>query len=102
MNRPPDIKAIITCNRDTPFYNGYRPAHLIKDDYLTSGEHKYYDIDKIECNESKLGYITFITPEAYPNCLWKGKRILIQEGSKTVGEAIITEIYNELLLYKDR
>lgn len=35
----------------------------------------------VECvipNTKIKGTITFITPEAYPNCLWVGKEIDIQ------------------------
>lgn len=79
------------------FFDGYRPAHLVQKDYLTSGTHKYYDVDVIEFGESALGSITFMTPEAYPHCLWEGKKITIQEGSKVVGYAIVVKIFNELL-----
>lgn len=101
--RNPDIEAIITTikteegGRKHPFFNGYRPDHLIKDDYLTCGFHNYYDKEFIPLGESQLGTITFITPEAYPNCLWEGKVINIQEGCRIVGYATVTKIFNELL-----
>lgn len=60
----PDIEAFITCQRNNTFFDGYRPAHLIKDDYLTTGIHKYYDRESVKIGESVLGAITFITPEA--------------------------------------
>lgn len=44
-----------------------------------------------------LGTITFITPEAYQNCLWEGKIINIHEGSKIVGYAKVIKIYNDTL-----
>ena len=94
-----DVEAIISCERNTPFYNGYRPSHLIKDDYLTTGVHHYYGKESLCFGESCLGSITFITPEAYPSCLWEGKKITIQEGSRIVGYAIITKIYNETLIF---
>ena len=95
--KEPDIEAIITCQRNTPFFDGYRPTHLIQEDYLTSGTHKYYDRDSVEFEESVLGVITFITPKAYPHCLWEGKKIIIQEGSKVVGYAVVVKIFNEFL-----
>ena len=95
--REPDIEAIITCERDTPFHNGYRPVHLIKEDYLTTGVHQYYDRDIVKTGESVLGSITFITPEAYPHCLWEGKQMNIQEGNRVVGSAIVVNVFNELL-----
>ncbi|WBW99483.1 hypothetical protein [Oceanirhabdus sp. W0125-5] len=93
--RKPDIEAMITCERNVPFYNGYRPAHLIKEGYLTTGVHQYYSKDTVKNGESVLGSITFITPEAYTYCLWEGKKIKIQEGNKVVGYAVVVKILNE-------
>jgi len=73
---------------------------LVKDDYLTTGIHQYYDREKVELGETVLGTITFINPEAYPECLWVGKRISIQEASHIVGYAEITKIFNETLIMK--
>ncbi|MEN2775321.1 hypothetical protein ABCY62_09820 [Acetivibrio clariflavus] len=47
--------------------------------------------------ETVTGTITFITPEAYPHCLWEGKVINIQEGNKIIGYAKVTKVMNELL-----
>jgi len=77
--------------------NGYRPAHLVKDDYLTSGVHRYYDLDEVPPGGVAKGTITFLTPEAYPSCLWVGKRINIQEGAEIVGYATISKIFNPVL-----
>ncbi|MFF2450767.1 hypothetical protein ACFVSW_27445 [Neobacillus sp. NPDC058068] len=101
-----DVEAKITFltteegGRNFPVYSGYRPAHLVKEDYLTTGTHHYYNKEKVELGETVLGTITFITPEAYPNTLWVGKRITIQEASHIVGYAEITKIFNETLLKK--
>jgi translation elongation factor EF-Tu-like GTPase len=100
----PDIEALITFfktdegGRGVPCYSGYRPAHLVKDDYLTTGVHQYYGKEKVLPGESVIGTITFISPEAYSNCLWEGKIIDIQEeGSKIIGYAKVTRIFNEIL-----
>lgn len=87
--------------RKYPCCSGYRPDHLIKDDYLTTGVHQYKDKIKVLPGESAIGTITFITPEAYPHCLWEGKIINIQEGSRIVGLAKVTKIYNDLLNIKN-
>jgi len=42
-------------------------------------------------------YITFITPECYPNCLWIGKKLNFSEGAKVVGFIEVVEIYNSIL-----
>ena len=99
MNRQPDVEAMFEFNgtRKTPANDGYRPAHLVLDNYLTTGIHHYYNVSSVPPDGTAMGTITFLTPEAYPNSLWVGKRISIQEGAHIVGCAIITNIYNPLL-----
>ncbi len=99
MMGTPDVEAIFEFNvvRKGPVADGYRPAHSVTDNYLTTGIHHYYDVDIVASNGLARGTITFISPEYYPHCLWIGKRIRIQEGSHIVGFAIITKIFNPLL-----
>lgn len=99
MNRTPDVEVIFEFNgtRMNPVNDGYRPAHLVTDDYLTTGIHHYYGINSVPSNGTAKGTITFLSPEAYPHCLWIGKKINIQEGARIVGCATITDIYNPLL-----
>lgn len=80
-----------------PAADGYRPAHLIDDHYLTTGIHQYYGMDAVPPDGSAEGIITFITPEAYPHCLWMGNRIRIQAGKRVVGYAVVTRILNPIL-----
>lgn len=44
MNMTADVEVIFQFNgtRIKPAADGYRPAHLIKDNYLTTGVHHYY------------------------------------------------------------
>ena len=95
----PDIEVIFTFNgtRKNPAHEGYRPNHIIMENYLTTGVHHYYDADEVASNGTIKGTITFITPEMYPHCLWIGKKIPIQEGTKVVGEATVIKIFNQLL-----
>ena len=99
QDMPPDVEVEFEFNgaRRNPVASGYRPMHLIKDDYLTTGIHNYYKDGIVMPDESVLGTITFITPEAYPNSLWIGKRINIQEGEKIVGIATVRKVLNPLL-----
>lgn len=99
MNRAPDIEAIFEFNgtRKHPAHDGYRPAHLVNDTYLTTGVHHYYDSPEVPSNGRAKGTITFLSPEAYPACLWIGKKINIQEGERIVGYAIVTKIFNPIL-----
>lgn len=102
MDSEADIKAEITFltsaegGRTRPTYSGYRPAHLVKDNYLTTGMHDY-EKDEVQPGETVIGTIRFLSPEAYPKSLWLEKIIPIQEGSRVVGFAKVIEIYNEIL-----
>ena len=73
-------------------YEGYRPAHKIADNVLTTGVHHYY-----EDNAYLKGTITFISPEDYPKSLWIGKMIEMYEGGTFVGNAKIIKIFNQML-----
>ncbi|WP_244935516.1 hypothetical protein [Paenibacillus glycanilyticus] len=102
-----DIEALITIlsangniGKNRPVSSGYRPAHLVRPDYLTTGIHKY-ETDIVEPGDTVKGTITFITPEVYPESLWIGKIINLQEGARLIGYAEVTEIYNELLRKKE-
>lgn len=64
---------------------------------MTTGVHHYYNLDN-NSNDKIWGTITFISPEEYPNCLWNGKRIEMFEGSKSVGYATVTKIFNPILI----
>lgn len=104
VNRLPDVEAEVRFlstaegGRQKPAISGYRPAHLVRDDYLTTGVHDYLDTGDAKPGDTVRATITFIAPEAYPNSLWIGKVINIQEGSRVVGHATITRIYNDLLI----
>ena len=99
LEQEPDVEVIFEFNgvRNNPAREGYRPHHLVNDTYLTTGIHHYYGVDSVPPNGIAKGTITFLTPEAYPHCLWIGKKIRIQEGARIVGYATITDIYNPLL-----
>ena len=83
--------------RKTPMVNGFRPMHLILENYLTSGTHFYYDKDCVLPGEKATGAISFLTPEAYPQSCWIGKQIPIQEGERVIGMATVTRVLNPLL-----
>ena len=100
MNTFPDVEVFFEFNgaRKNPAADGYRPHHLIMDDYLTTGVHHYYEVDTVAPNGTAKGTITFITPEAYPKSLWIGKKLNIQEGARIVGYATILKVFNSALL----
>ncbi len=78
-------------------FEGYIPSHLVKEGYLTTGIHSYYNLNQEPCDNLR-GTITFITPEAYPHTMWVGKRITMYEGGRIVGYAVVTKIFNSILL----
>ncbi len=99
LDRFPDVEVIFEFNntRKHPTIDGYRPAHSITDNYMTTGVHHYFGVNAVPPNGIAKGTITFLTPEAYPHCLWIGKKISIQEGEHIVGCATIINIYNPIL-----
>lgn len=99
MHLKPDVEVVFEFIgiRNRPYFDGYRPDHLVKDDYLTCGEHHYFGKDQVPPDGKAEGTITFISPDAYPACLYVGKRINIQEGARIVGYATITKILNPIL-----
>ena len=92
----PDVRARITLTRKNPVLSGYRPAHNIGG-YLTTGVQRYLHTNEVKCGETVEGTISFITPEAYPNSLTEGMRLVFQEGERETGFADILEVYNDLL-----
>ncbi len=100
MNIPADIEVKFEFNnqRRYPVASGvYRPHHLVKDDYMTTGLHHYYDVAEVAPGSSAYGTITFLSPESYPHTLYIGKRIQISEGERVVGYATVLKIFNTLL-----
>lgn len=94
----PDIEVIFEFvgYRRNNLYEGYRPAHLICENYLTTGVHRYYNLSEDD-NEELRGTITFISLENYPASLWVGKQITMYEGKRVVGYATITYIFDPVL-----
>lgn len=101
MNKTPDVEVVFEFNgtRKSSVADGYRPTHLITDDYLTTGIHHYYQTNSVLPNGTANGTITFLSPEIYPHSLWIGKKINIQEGARIVGYATITKIFNPILCF---
>jgi translation elongation factor EF-Tu-like GTPase len=104
MTPSPDVEAEFTLftagqggRRSSPALSGYRPEHKVRDNYLTTGYHTYFDCDQVLPGQTVRCCIKFISPEAYPHCLWVGREIDVQEGSRLVGRARITKILNPVL-----
>ena len=99
FDRAPDAEMTFRFNgtRRTPAADGYRPAHRIREDYLTTGVHHYFDVTEVAPDGEARGTITFITPEVYPNTLWVGRIIDICEGERIVGTATVEKVLNPIL-----
>lgn len=99
----PDVEAmVVNCRKSKrSIYSGYKPAHLVRKDYYTTGVHYYIDQERIEYGHTGKAYIKFITPEAYPNCLREGDKIPFCEGEVITGYATIVKVFNRTLLCKN-
>ena len=99
FTRSPDVEVTFRFNgtRKTGVRDGYRPAHRIREDYLTSGLHRYFDVEEVAPDGTARGTITFLTPEVYPATLWVGRVIDIHEGERIVGTATVEKVLNPIL-----
>lgn len=104
MTPKADVKALVSLlpiekgGRKNGASDGYRPQHLVADNILISGVHTYLNNGYVLPGTSSLALIKFIAPENHPNCLWIGKVINLQEGSRIIGYAEIEHIFNPLLV----
>jgi len=98
MTLEPDVEALFEFigYRKGKIFEGYRPAHLVEENYLTTGIHNYYSREE-NCDCEVKGTITFISPSEYPACIWVGKRVEMYEGKNLIGYATITKIFNPIL-----
>lgn len=103
-DRTPDIEVVFRFNgrRKRMMCDGYRPAHLVTSDYLTTGVHHYFGTQAVSPDGEASGTITFLSPELYPNSMWVGKIIDIQEGNRIIGQATVTRVLNPLLYKKEK
>lgn len=99
FDSPADAEVTFRFNgtRRTPVADGYRPAHRIREDYLTTGVHHYFGVTEVAPDGQARGTITFITPEAYPHTLWEGRVLDICEGERVVGTATVEKVFNPIL-----
>lgn len=99
MEIKPDIEVMfefVDSNKEHVF-EGYRPAHSVKEDYFTTGIHHY---DNLADTDNLNGTISFLSPDKYPGCLWVGKKIKFQEGKRLIGYATVLKIHNPILELK--
>lgn len=100
MDRPVDLEGIFYLSptgHTGPVVSGYRPQHVIHANYQTSGEHIYLDSDMVKPGDSVRVAVRFITPDAHPRCVWDGRELSVQEGSRVIGTLIVARVMNESL-----
>lgn len=95
----PDAVVLVTNERYSrkAFGNNYRGCCELKEDIFTSSILQTFDGDEISFLQSKLCYVNFLSPEAYPYTLWVGRRVNLYEGNQCVGTIVVEEIKNPLL-----
>ncbi|WP_407364498.1 hypothetical protein HKW97_25055 (plasmid) [Pseudomonas luteola] len=103
LNRPADAEIIL---RLTPtnaggktwsIGSGYLPNFAVHDDYVTSVRIELLDLAELAPGDECRANIWFITPEVYPNTLWRNREIVVSEASRVVGKAIILAVFNPVL-----
>lgn len=106
MTRPlraPDVQVLF---RLTPFSedgrkkmvrSGCRPIYVVRPDYWSSAHHEFVEASEVNTGEQARADVWLLTPEAYPASFWRGRIVLVTEGSIVVGVATVLDIFNPLL-----
>lgn len=103
MNRPADAEIILRLSqadagaKSRSITSGYMPNFAIRDDYLTSTKIELLDATDLAPGGECRANVWFITPEVYPNTLWRDREIVVAEASHVVGKAIILAVFNPIL-----
>ena len=103
MNRNPDAEVILSLiptesgGKTRSILSGYRPVYCVKPDYWTSTHHELIGVTELLPGQQCNANVWFVSPEYYPHALWVGQELNVAEGSKKVGTAIITNVFNVLL-----
>jgi len=104
MNRPADAEIILRLitvdagGKTRSIVSGYMPNFAIRDDYLTSTKIELLDVAELAPGGECRANVWFITPEVYPNTLWRDREIVVSEASHVVGKAIVLAVFNPVLL----
>lgn len=103
MNREPDCIGKVTListalgGKSNAVRSGYRPQHLIHENYQTSGLHEYERVIALEPGQSARARVWFVRPEVYPATIWPGRVLDLFEGSMHVGTLEVIEVFNTIL-----
>jgi translation elongation factor EF-Tu-like GTPase len=102
--RPPDIEAEISFlpteqgGRQSPAASGYRPNH----DFGLSGTlndaaHEYIGCESAAPGQTVRANMWFLVPEYQKGRLCTGFAFTVQEGSRVVGNGVVTKVLNAAL-----
>ena len=106
MNRKPDCIGTVSLiptelgGKSNAVRSGYKPQHLIHENYQTSGHHEYEKAGTLEPGQSAKAKVWFISPEVYPASIWPGRVLDLFEGSMRVGTLEVIDVVNPVLLGK--
>lgn len=106
MTRPPRspdliVNFALTALRTdgSPKYviSGYRPIYKVKFDYWSSAHHEFIDASRVETGQQAHAEVWLLSPQAYPQTFWIGRRIEVAEGVRLIGVADVLQVLNPLL-----
>jgi translation elongation factor EF-Tu-like GTPase len=85
--------------RKTPAFSGYRPhVKFPFSTFLTSGQQKFIGTNKVYPGDNVTAEITILAVDSFQKTLYNGLRYSFGEGPITVGEGVIIEVLNNILL----
>lgn len=98
-NYPPDIEAEITFlkteegGRSTPAFSGYRPQFYY--DEMNYAAHQHYpNVSEVHPGQTVTTLLWFGAPQFHIKKVFVGMTFEIREGSRVVGNGIVTKILN--------
>ena len=102
--RPPDIEAEISFlpteqgGRRSPAQSGYRPNHNFGlPGTLNDAAHEYIGCECAAPGQIVKAHMWFLVPEYQRGRLYQGLSFTVQEGSRIVGNGVITKVLNPVL-----
>ncbi|WP_258167921.1 hypothetical protein [Paraburkholderia sp. BL21I4N1] len=81
--------------------SGYRPIYKARPDYWSSAYHEFVDGKGVETGGNSEAEVWLLTPQAYPQAFWIGRRVEVAEGTRIVGLIEVLQILNPLLKLSD-
>jgi hypothetical protein len=111
MTRPPRLPDLLVNFALTALRNdglskrvmsGYRPIYKVRSDYWSSAHHEFVDGNGVETGGNCQAEVWLLTPQAYPQAFWVGRRVEVAEGTRIVGLVEVLQILNPTLKLSSR